>query len=501
MGIFDRVQNGVLTSPLAAPSSGGGGGGGTPTGDPDTLAFFDSAGDLGSDTQAIFNNTLKSLSVFNGLFDTKVNSGEGNLLWLDTGGGGNANFTVSGSGNLVTGYLHGAGPSVTVTGNGNIAGGWIGSGATHLVQGGGNILWGWTEDAGGNGLQNQGAKGALTLGFSNGIQPIVTADEADGSLNGGHTGGGALSMGDGTEGFGVGSLQWGSGSTTTGQYAQTFGHGHNNSVYLCSAFGRFSTTIVTGSELAWTDSERLAVWGNGVDGDNRHDALTLLKDGTLIVSNTILPDEDDSWDLGSEDFHFTNGYFANFLYCFTVSNYFGPHNLHILTRNETTIDSFDIEIKTGSSDDADSGDLFLSTGPANSGTRGQVIVGADLRFDENQHLMATAPVTPLTITPNANAGAGATTPNIGITDLTGQIILNTGTGVATGVLLVVTLGRAFPNLFNVVLSPGNGRAADHANRYFAEQLSATEFQIVGTGTPLDDSVQYVFNYVLVGTYP
>lgn len=95
MGIFDHARNGV-NSPFNTATTGGGGGG-TPTGDPNTVAFFGASGDLTDQVDWTWDGTTQtfpSTAVITGVDDFTVLAQAGSLtLEAD---GGNVSLISSG---------------------------------------------------------------------------------------------------------------------------------------------------------------------------------------------------------------------------------------------------------------------------------------------------------------------------------------------------------------------------------------------------------------------
>ena len=60
--------------------------------------------------------------------------------------------------------------------------------------------------------------------------------------------------------------------------------------YNCFVSGRYNDTLTTSSQTSWQDADPLFIIGNGSNNSNRHNAVTVLKNGNFGI-NTNTPDK------------------------------------------------------------------------------------------------------------------------------------------------------------------------------------------------------------------
>jgi hypothetical protein len=96
----------------------------------------------------------------------------------------------------------------------------------------------------------------------------------------------STAMGDNTEANGSISTAMGSNTTASGGITTAMGLATEAKAYLSMVMGRFN--VIAGSLNEWIQAEPLLVVGNGLNYDNRNNALTLLKNANLGL-NTATP--------------------------------------------------------------------------------------------------------------------------------------------------------------------------------------------------------------------
>lgn len=271
---------------------------GTTGGTPNTVAYYNGAGDLSSNADFSFNDS--SFSMFFG------SASSGGVI------------SAPSIGTLVFGTSIGAGSSLSSDQNGSLIHGLVSNGA--VIQAGsaagGSSAWGTADGAGsiiyasafastafgqatnGAEINTEGAGvGALAFGAAN-----VTGSEISAS------GAGALSHGAAEDGFAItasGDGSYAGGIATevaheasgVGSFSQ--GDGHTNNSYLASSFGRFSQIENSGGGTgAWNAGDTLFAIGNGADSSNLANAFEVRKNGRSFFQSDASPVPGNSAGLG-----------------------------------------------------------------------------------------------------------------------------------------------------------------------------------------------------------
>jgi hypothetical protein len=94
----------------------------------------------------------------------------------------------------------------------------------------------------------------------------------------------STAMGVGTTASGHAATAMGEGTEASGARSTAMGEFTTSSAYASLVIGRFN--LATGSPFTWLPGDPLFVAGNGVSG-NPSNALTLLKNGDLIIAGTF----------------------------------------------------------------------------------------------------------------------------------------------------------------------------------------------------------------------
>lgn len=278
-----------------------GGGGGTPTGDPNTLAYFDSLGDLNDNTDAKFissNNAMSFGSTTSGAGALTASS-TGSLVHgrSDTGGA----VVASGEGSHAHGVATSSGSDVTASGVGSNAHGLAEDGSSIFADTG-STAFGYTSGnsaalitAANNGSFAHGraqfgaisatGQGATAFGNTVNATSAITASGA-GSVAGGkaETTGLITASGIGSMAFGR-STSSADPHTASGHASVAFGESVVNAVYACLANGRFAA--ISGTATAWVATDPLFVLGIGASTGSEENALAVHKNGDIKLFRTI----------------------------------------------------------------------------------------------------------------------------------------------------------------------------------------------------------------------
>jgi hypothetical protein len=290
-----------------------GGGGGTPTGNPETVAFYNAGlGDLDTTLGLGWDETLQNFVVGaaivgNGNFGPGTNS----IGVVSSSGGGLA--TTGAAGNIIHGFVSGATGLLTAFSNGQFVGGvatdgvisgdpaaegafahGIASTSTSLITATNTAAF-VQGRAGINGTLQASGIGAVVHGSASGnliqaasIIASGTGAVAFGNASGGLTtilasGNGSFAMGNVTTAANAlaatGLVSWaiGIGHTVSGDYATSFGQDNLNSSYACLMVGRFGDGA--GTPGAWVSTEAAFIVGAGTSSVARANAYRVDKDG------------------------------------------------------------------------------------------------------------------------------------------------------------------------------------------------------------------------------
>jgi hypothetical protein len=92
------------------------------------------------------------------------------------------------------------------------------------------------------------------------------------------------------ENRGEGSFGYGRNNMAMGDFSTAFGINTKAESYLETVIGRFNTSYTPVGTSTWNESDRLFVVGNGVSSFTENNALTLLKNGDLIINGDDIPE-------------------------------------------------------------------------------------------------------------------------------------------------------------------------------------------------------------------
>ena len=145
---------------------------------------------------------------------------------------------------------------------------------------------------------NTKAVGDVSTALGNIAEAIGPASSAIGSVVRA-TGGASTAMGfythakgDYTTALGAATLASGRGSSAignynvaTGEYAMAMGYHTNALAYGSTSMGAYNDSISISSPTSWVGTDPLIMVGNGTDDANRHNALTIYKNGNLLAKH------------------------------------------------------------------------------------------------------------------------------------------------------------------------------------------------------------------------
>jgi len=80
------------------------------------------------------------------------------------------------------------------------------------------------------------------------------------------------------------SMALGSSNTTSGQYSKALGVGVTVSSFEAIAVGAYNVPDTNPNATAWVPTDRLFVVGNGTSASATSNAMTILKDGTVLIN-------------------------------------------------------------------------------------------------------------------------------------------------------------------------------------------------------------------------
>lgn len=136
---------------------------------------------------------------------------------------------------------------------------------------GGNTGW----RLAGRDNNNYGNIGIDAVDFSISVGPSSIA---------GATGERSFALGSTTTASGNKSTAMGWLTKATGDASTAMGFGANASPYASVALGRYNDTIVGSSRKFWVNTDPLLIVGNGIDNNNRSNALTVYKNANTEIS-------------------------------------------------------------------------------------------------------------------------------------------------------------------------------------------------------------------------
>ena len=106
------------------------------------------------------------------------------------------------------------------------------------------------------------------------------------------TGMNAFATGLGTTASGFISTAMGYGTIASGDMSTAMGYRTTAPSYASLVIGRYNSITGTENNSSWVNSDPLFVIGNGTDGNNRSNALTVYKNGNATLSGTLTENSD-----------------------------------------------------------------------------------------------------------------------------------------------------------------------------------------------------------------
>src|SRR5690606_37317662 len=98
----------------------------------------------------------------------------------------------------------------------------------------------------------------------------------------------STAFGNNSTAAGEGSTAFGAHTTASGDYSTTWGHNNTAGSYVETVLGVYATNA-GGDPDNWVATDRLFAIGNGINDANRHDALTILKNGRMGLQTVTNP--------------------------------------------------------------------------------------------------------------------------------------------------------------------------------------------------------------------
>lgn len=289
---------------------------GAPTGNINTVAFFDGSGNLASDAALVWNDTRKSMlyGSLSGAGTISTSTAVGALAFGQAQTNGSILINASAPASLAFGQVNGAGSQIQMTGStgalchgkvltgsgiscsgeGSYAGGSVTTNSGISTGGRGGIASGYATSSASIGASGNGS---LALGHANGTNSQIISS-GDSAWSGGVSVAGFSILADNVAGLaygqanfqnlnadGITSIAFGDSNVTTAEIGLSAGLWNNNNTYLTTVLGRYSVTPAPGNESTWVATDPLLVVGNGASDGARNNALTLDKSGNLTVAS------------------------------------------------------------------------------------------------------------------------------------------------------------------------------------------------------------------------
>jgi autotransporter adhesin len=95
----------------------------------------------------------------------------------------------------------------------------------------------------------------------------------------------SVAMGSSSEASGITSVSMGTDTEASGDNSVVMGVGTKASAYASFVVGRYNDTVSGVWPNYWNDTDPLVMIGNGQDNENRHNTLTIYKNGNLMAKN------------------------------------------------------------------------------------------------------------------------------------------------------------------------------------------------------------------------
>lgn len=98
-----------------------------------------------------------------------------------------------------------------------------------------------------------------------------------------------------------------------------------------------------------------------------------------------------------------------------------------------------------------------------------------------------------------NNGGGDGSVVVSGNDIKGRLVVTTGAAVAaSGVMTVVSFGKAYPNAPEVIITPSNSFSADLATQPYVSASTISDFTITVSATALTPATVYGWNFHIIG---
>ena len=124
------------------------------------------------------------------------------------------------------------------------------------------------------------ASGSNATSFGGGIAIGTGAFAISGTASGNLS----FSAGTATTASGLSSFSYGNSSTAYGYYSAAWGIGTNSEAYAEFVIGRYNILNVAYARTSWTATDPLFIIGNGTSPTARNNALTVLKNGNVLIN-------------------------------------------------------------------------------------------------------------------------------------------------------------------------------------------------------------------------
>ncbi len=132
------------------------------------------------------------------------------------------------------------------------------------------------------GKDNTGSGQSLTFGTNNQASALNAVAIGGGNIASNSY---AIAMGGGSLASGYSSLAIGDHATASGSYSNAVGLQTTSQSYCSFVTGRYN--LISGTSGSWINSEPLFIIGNGLDGANRNNALTVYKNGNAELDGSL----------------------------------------------------------------------------------------------------------------------------------------------------------------------------------------------------------------------
>ncbi|MDG1822829.1 MAG: tail fiber domain-containing protein [Flavobacteriaceae bacterium] len=163
----------------------------------------------------------------------------------------------------------------------------------------------WLNDTSGNGIQSQSSTASGNASTAMGSSTEASGDYSI-TMGGGTTASryASTAMGEFTTASGGSSTAMGGFTTASGEYSTSIGFRTTASDYNSLAVGQYNllSSTVTNSATEFSLENTAFVIGNGINADNKSDALTVLFDGTTTIAGDLNVNSDKKVFFGNQSF-------------------------------------------------------------------------------------------------------------------------------------------------------------------------------------------------------